>query len=131
MKIDDLYNNQTLENEARLVQFDNVNAGEEGHHPPEDATWRYATVPMSKFIHLMGNVDEWKSWYKDEIDAHENDGNESIASFYRNLVKNPIDEEPIVFNDDGTFYIWDGYHRIGAGFVRGDDSVKVVLGEPK
>lgn len=132
MRINDLYeNNDWLEDQARMVQFDNVNSGEEGHHPPEDTEWRYATVPLSKFVHVLGEVSEWKEWYQNEIDMHDEDGNDGVASFYRDLIKNPIDEYPIVLHKNGKFHIWDGYHRVGAAFVRGDDRIKVILGEPK
>lgn len=59
----------------------------------------------------MGSVSLWQEWYNEEIENHDADGN-SIADFYRDLITNPIEEEPIVLVKNGKGYIWDGFHRI-------------------
>jgi hypothetical protein len=116
---------EELRQEAAL--FDNTE-DEGGYVEPEDADWAYvANYPLDKLLAKFGGVEGCKQWFREECQFSMEEG----RGGYGYLVVQPIREAAVLVERDGEPFIWDGWHRIAASIVKGETTIKAIVGEPK
>ncbi len=97
--------------------------GEPGYCEPGLATWRY----VERFdLSCLADQTDWVEWFKQEQQWAKNDGRNG----YDDMLDREIVEEIVVLVRDGKGYIWDGNHRVGAAFTRGQTHLKAIVGVP-
>lgn len=117
-----------LRTEASWYETDCYLAGEPGHCPPDQASWRFeASLDLQPFLHLFGDLDGWRAWFEEELQADEA---EALGRYWKDLLEEPIREEVIVLLRQGKGYIWSGWHRIAACLLTGRSTLKAIVGQP-
>lgn len=117
MEIDNNISQKTMIQEGVSYVGENLLEGEVGYIDPRKAKWvAYKSYPVSRLVHLLKDIEEWKCWWAEE----KNDFDLVRGSnYFKDLYDNPI-EVPICISEiDGKGYIWDGWHRVAACIVSG------------
>ena len=90
--------------------------------------------PMAAFLKpsaetSINSAQDWIEWFKQENDWSDVDAPEGRWGY---LAQEAEIDEPVivVYNPEGEWHIWDGWHRVGSSFVAGRKSVPAVVGKP-
>ena len=109
---------------------------DDGSLHPDDADWTEERVPLSSLLVVMGEAEDWKAWFREEVEmrkadlAPENEPGFTIG--WEEFAVREIDEPCVIaFDENGTPTIWDGFHRIAGAFVREALDIPAVVGRRK
>ena len=98
--------------------------GEPGYCNPNQATWRFEPAFELSKLQTPGGTS-WAVWFQEEqLDAIA----EGRGGLYDSMLTSPIEEAVILYERDGVAYIWDGWHRSGASFVKGAKTIMAIVG---
>lgn len=122
MKIKEITSNNYYETIARGYEgaiYDIV--GQFPNGKAKDYNWKLSNIPAIKFKEMT--PDEWKQWFKEELE---------FTPRYE-MFKTPSDEELVAVTNGIDYFIWDGYHRIGAAYYYGYENypLPTILGTQK
>ncbi|WP_315921357.1 hypothetical protein [Mesorhizobium sp. SP-1A] len=95
--------------------------------PIADFEWSETELSVEALLTLM-SAEEWKEFWIQELDIAKYDLEDELR--WSRLAVEEI-EEPIVVvqKDDGSYSIWDGWHRSAATVVTGRATIKAVFGK--
>lgn len=111
---------------ARSVFGDN----DDGSLHPDDADWTVERLPTALLMPLMGDRDQWKTWFDEEVAARYEEIEPGYSVHWEEFAEAETDEEIVVSIVDGTIQIWDGWHRTAGAIVRGAETIPAVVGRP-
>lgn len=100
----------------------------EEHTLIEEFEWEQVDdFPVDDLLKVMSQID-WQQWWEEELDNEENycDGDGRWSRLATEEIQNPI---VIVQREDGSYYIWDGWHRSAAAVVSEKETIKAVFGK--
>jgi len=94
--------------------------------PIKDFEWSETELSVEALLTLM-SAEEWKEFWAEELDIAKFELEDELR--WSRLAVEEI-EEPIVIveKDDGSYAIWDGWHRSAATVVTGRATIKAVFG---
>ncbi len=98
--------------------------GNPGHCSPQNAHWTYD--PQFD-LSCTGSAEDWIPWFEQECQWADEDGREDA---YADMLVGDIVDPIVVVLSDGIGYVWDGNHRVGATFARGQHHLKAIVGLP-
>jgi ParB/Sulfiredoxin domain len=107
---------------------DQFPTGHPGRALPEEFTWRFA--PRFRLSRLPGEAKKWVRWSAQEkaawIDEY---GKHPKQEFETTWLPQPSHYPIIVVKGtDGSFYLWDGNHRVGVAYTAGRKTVPAIVG---
>ncbi len=93
----------------------------------DDASWSAtAAQPIDVFLAVMTR-QQWVDWFIEEDRAAKADGRYGYAHL---LMQNIYSHVVHVAYEDGRVDVWDGFHRIAAAMLRGDQNIPAIEGRP-
>jgi hypothetical protein len=106
--------------------------------PASAYDWEYDPYfPLDEFLKpsaeegTMDTLERWVNWFKNE-NAGMEDPFDSDEGRWGYLAKEDIrDPVIVVYNEQGQWHIWDGWHRTAASFAANREGVPAVIGTPK
>ena len=110
---------------AGSYENDNQAAPDPGAGVSEEFTWTYyPTFPIKRFADEM-DPESWITWFDEECQYHADDGR---PDQYTDILTENINEPVIAVDLGHKMAIWDGYHRVGASFKKGAETIPAVVG---
>lgn len=110
---------------AAFFQHDNQAPGDPGYCEAAEATWTFGEVEPRQCAGFSG-VEDARAWLENEIAMAKEDGQSDV---WESLLREDIVEAVVVLEREGVMHIWDGWHRVAAGWVKGV-KVPAVIGRP-
>jgi len=103
-----------------------------GYGEPEEFLWTYdPAFPLQQILIHKGDTEKWKQWWDTELalakDINYDDYYQELAVWW---LASPW-EEPVVIAEgtDGTWYLWDGYHRTAISVVHSQRTIPAFVGK--
>lgn len=106
----------------------------EGTFRAADADWTYVEnfdiANLSDLVRVEGGggSNPWLEWFRNEcLDAMDEE-----REGYGNLLVEDVEEAIVIgFGADGDIEVWDGWHRLGATIVKGETTIRTLMGTLK
>lgn len=98
----------------------------DGQIPIEDFEWSETELSVDVLLTIMSR-EQWNEFWIEELDIAKNDLDDEMR--WSCLAVEDI-QKPIIIvqKDDGSYSIWDGWHRSAATVVTGRAAIKAILG---
>lgn len=120
------YTKENIINEVLSVIGENVDVGDEGYLEPNNSEWtHFEKYPVKYLMSIMGNFNEFKSWFENEIESLSDIRGED---YFEDMLDNEIRDPVIISYVDNKYAVWDGWHRIAAAIVSRKKYIPVILG---
>ena len=128
----EMYSSEELEQEAAGYEHANNLA----QLPASAYNWQAVqNFPISNFLKPsagtnMKTPDDWIEWYREENEWSDVDIQGGRWGY---LEKEDEIVEPVivVYNEQGEWHLWDGWHRTASSFAAGRKSLPAIVGTPK
>ena len=90
--------------------------------PAAEYDWTTVDFPISD---IESAPEDWVAWMKEEIAMWVDEGQ---PDRFDDMFDQPIRDKVVLVVDAGRGFLWDGYHRTGASVMKGETTVRAVIG---